>query len=54
MYPPTREIAARRVELAPHIHDAFVHLLMAIATINVWKRLAIATQQQLPDMPAEP
>lgn len=26
-----------------------VHLLMAIATINVWNRLAVATHQQLPD-----
>jgi AhpD family alkylhydroperoxidase len=31
-----------------------VHLLMAIATINVWNRLAVATHQQLPDVPAEP
>lgn len=28
-----------------------VHLLMAIATINVWNRLAVATHQRLPDMP---
>lgn len=27
---------------------AVVHLLMAIATINVWNRLAVATHQQLP------
>jgi AhpD family alkylhydroperoxidase len=26
-----------------------VHLLMAIATINVWNRLAISTRQALPD-----
>ena len=26
-----------------------VHLLMAIATINVWNRLAVSTHQQLPD-----
>jgi AhpD family alkylhydroperoxidase len=26
-----------------------VHLLMAVATINVWNRLAVATHQQLPD-----
>jgi AhpD family alkylhydroperoxidase len=26
-----------------------VHLLMAIATINVWNRLAVSTRQQLPD-----
>lgn len=28
-----------------------VHLLMAIATINVWNRLAIATHRSLPDLP---
>lgn len=28
---------------------AIVHLLMAVATINVWNRLAVATHQQLPD-----
>jgi AhpD family alkylhydroperoxidase len=27
-----------------------VHLLMAIATINVWNRLAISTHQALPDL----
>ena len=27
-----------------------VHLLMAVATINVWNRLAVATHQQLPDV----
>ena len=26
-----------------------VHLLMAIATINVWNRLAVSTHQQLPE-----
>lgn len=26
-----------------------VHLLMAVATINVWNRLAVATRQALPD-----
>jgi alkylhydroperoxidase family enzyme len=26
-----------------------VHLLMAVATINVWNRLAVATHQRLPD-----
>lgn len=31
-----------------------VHLLMAVATINVWNRLAVATHQQLPDPPAAP
>ena len=29
-----------------------VHLLMAIAVINVWNRLAVATHQQLPDLSA--
>jgi alkylhydroperoxidase family enzyme len=27
-----------------------VHLLMAIATINLWNRLAVSTRQQLPDL----
>jgi AhpD family alkylhydroperoxidase len=27
-----------------------VHLLMAVATINVWNRLAVSTHQQPPDM----
>jgi alkylhydroperoxidase family enzyme len=26
-----------------------VHLLIAIATINVWNRLAVSTHQQMPD-----
>ncbi|BBY54631.1 carboxymuconolactone decarboxylase family protein [Mycobacterium koreense] len=30
-----------------------VNLLMAIATINVWNRLAIATHQRLPDRDAD-
>ncbi|MGH8890387.1 MAG: carboxymuconolactone decarboxylase family protein [Acidothermaceae bacterium] len=30
--------------------DEIVHLLMAIATINVWNRLAVATHQSLPDV----
>lgn len=30
-----------------------VHLLMAVATINVWNRLAVATHQQLPPLPAQ-
>ncbi|ORV01189.1 carboxymuconolactone decarboxylase family protein [Mycolicibacterium fallax] len=29
--------------------SGIVHLLMAIAVINVWNRLAVATHQQLPD-----
>jgi AhpD family alkylhydroperoxidase len=33
-----------------HFDDAgMIHLLMAIATINVWNRLAVSTHQQLPD-----
>ena len=33
-----------------HFDDAgLVHLLLAIATINVWNRLAVSTHQQLPD-----
>lgn len=31
---------------------ATVHLLMAIATINVWNRLAVTTHQQLPELPS--
>lgn len=30
--------------------NEIVQLLMATATINVWNRLAVATQQQLPDL----
>jgi AhpD family alkylhydroperoxidase len=30
--------------------SAMVHLLMAIATINVWNRLAVSTHQQLPEL----
>jgi AhpD family alkylhydroperoxidase len=38
-------------EVAEHFDQArIVHLLMAIATINVWNRLAVATRQQLPDV----
>jgi AhpD family alkylhydroperoxidase len=34
-----------------HFDDAgMVQLLMAIATINVWNRLAVSTHQQLPDL----
>ncbi|HEX7323067.1 MAG TPA: carboxymuconolactone decarboxylase family protein [Mycobacterium sp.] len=36
-------------DVAAHFDEAgIVHLLMAVATINVWNRLAVATQQQLP------
>jgi AhpD family alkylhydroperoxidase len=36
-----------------HFDDAgMVQLLMAVATINVWNRLAVSTHQQLPDLPA--
>lgn len=39
-------------DVAAEFDDAGkVHLLMAIATINVWNRLAVATHQQLPDLP---
>ena len=38
-------------DVAAHFDEAgIVHLLMAIATINVWNRLAVATHQQLPDL----
>src|SRR5699024_11126826 len=30
-----------------------VHLLMAIAVINVWNRLAVSTHQALPEEPGE-
>lgn len=34
-----------------HFGDAgMVHLLMAIAVINVWNRLAVSTHQALPDL----
>ena len=40
------------VQAQRHFDDAgMVHLLMAIATINVWNRLAVSTHQQLPDRP---
>jgi AhpD family alkylhydroperoxidase len=40
-------------EVWAHVQQHFddletVHLLMAIATINVWNRLAVSTHQQLP------
>jgi AhpD family alkylhydroperoxidase len=36
-----------------HFDDAgMVQLLMAVATINVWNRLAVSTHQRLPDLPA--
>ena len=38
-------------DVAAHFDESgIVHLLMAIATINVWNRLAVATHQQLPDL----
>ena len=38
-------------DVAAHFDEAgIVKLLMAIATINVWNRLAVATHQQLPDL----
>ncbi|AXH95552.1 carboxymuconolactone decarboxylase family protein [Ornithinimicrobium avium] len=37
--------------LAEHFDDGqVVHLLMSIATINVWNRLAVATHQDLPGL----
>jgi AhpD family alkylhydroperoxidase len=37
-------------DLARHFDEAgIVHLLMAVATINVWNRLAVTTHQQLPE-----
>ena len=40
-------------EVAAHFDAAgIVNLLMAIATINVWNRLAVATHQPLPDSTA--
>lgn len=38
-------------EVRRHFDDAgVVHLLMAVATINVWNRLAVSTHQALPDL----
>jgi AhpD family alkylhydroperoxidase len=38
-------------DAAAHFNDEqIVHLLMAIATINVWNRLAVATHQALPPL----
>jgi AhpD family alkylhydroperoxidase len=40
-------------EATRHFDGAgMVELLMAIATINVWNRLAVSTHQQLPDLSA--
>ena len=37
--------------LAKHFDEnGIVHVLMAVATINVWNRLAVATHQHLPDV----
>ncbi|MGH9115823.1 MAG: carboxymuconolactone decarboxylase family protein [Acidimicrobiales bacterium] len=39
-------------EVSEHYDDAgMVHLLMAIAVINVWNRLAVSTHQDLPELP---
>lgn len=39
-------------EATTQFDDAgIVHLLMAVATINVWNRLAVSTHQALPDLP---
>ena len=38
-------------QASKHFGDTgMVHLLMAIATINVWNRLAVSTHQRLPDL----
>ncbi len=38
-------------DLTTHFtEEEIVHLLMAINTINVWNRIAIATHQSLPDL----
>jgi AhpD family alkylhydroperoxidase len=38
--------------VAKHFDESqLVTLLMAIATINVWNRLAVSTRQQVPDKP---
>lgn len=42
-------------DVAAHFDEAgIVHLLMAIATINVWNRLAVTTHQQLPRVSTPP
>lgn len=39
-------------EATRHFDDAgMVDLLMAVATINVWNRLAVSTRMQLPNLP---
>ncbi len=41
-------------EATRHFDDAgMVQLLMAIATINVWNRLAVSTHQQLPNLSSD-
>jgi AhpD family alkylhydroperoxidase len=41
-------------DVAEHFDEAGrVHLLMAVATINVWNRLAVSTHQALPDLAAD-
>lgn len=38
-------------ETTRHFDEAgIVHLLMAVATINVWNRLAVSTHQPLPHL----
>ncbi len=38
-------------DVRAHFDEAgVVHLLMAVATINVWNRLAVSTLQELPDL----
>lgn len=42
-------------DAAAHFDESeIVHLLMAVATINVWNRLAVATRQRLPDHAGQP
>jgi AhpD family alkylhydroperoxidase len=42
-------------DVAEHFAEAgIVHVLMAVATINVWNRLAVATHQALPDLTQTP
>lgn len=42
-------------QASKHFGDTgMVHLLMAIATINVWNRLAVSTHQDLPDLGTTP
>lgn len=46
--------AAYQAVLGLESDSGMVHLLMAIAVINVWNRLAVSTHQPLPDLDASP